>query len=171
MCRRTDLLCSLVFGCVALGFYPPLARPEGQDANDNKNSRRLVGSLRGKWLQQSRTLNGERLEDPGGVYLLVTDDGMMQTYSPVESSEGPGPTLVENVHYRLDAAKDPVAIDTAGRTDWTDLSRGICRLENDSLTLCFAAKDQPRPTIFSTGAGAGKGVVLIVYKRVVKDRE
>ena len=96
---------------------------------------------------------------------------MMQTYSPVESSEGPGPTLVEGVRYRLDVAKDPVAIDTAGRTDWADVSHGICRLENDSLTLCFAAKNQPRPTKFSRGTVHGTGEVLIVYKRVVGGRK
>lgn len=171
MRRRTGMLCSLVFGCLILGSCPPPARPDGQDAIDKTNLRLSRESLRGKWLQQSRTANGKRLDDPAGVYLLVTDDGRMRTYSPVESSEGPGPTLVRHVRFRLDATRDPVAIDTAGRADWADVSHGICRLESDTLTLCFAAKNKPRPTRFSTGAGTGTGAVLIVYKRAASDRK
>ncbi len=131
-----------------------------------KEPKLLQESLRGKWLQVSSTLNGKQLEDPPGCYLLVTDDGMMQTYSPLESSDGLGPTLVRNVHYRLGDTSDPPTIDETGRTDWTEVCEGICRLEKDSLTLCYAAKNKPRPTIFSTGPGAGTGELLIVYKRV-----
>jgi len=159
----------LLVGLV-LDPYPPLARPGDKDWNDVKNPNRLQESLRGKWLLQSRTVNGKQLEEPDGVYLLVTDDGRMKTYSPVESSEGPGPSLVENVFYRVDARRDPATIDTTGRTDWTEVCEGICRLEKDSLTVCFAAKNKLRPTMFSTGVGVGMGSVLMVYKREVKDR-
>ena len=141
-------------------------QPKQGGKEDNPvSAKRLQESLRGKWQQESRMVNSKRHDDPDGVFLLVTDDGMMQTYSPVKSSEGPGPTLVQNVHYRIDATRDPVTVDTAGRTDWTDASEGILRLEKDSLALCFAAKNKPRPTTFSTGADAGMGEVLIVYKR------
>ncbi len=171
MFRSTGLLWSLLFGCVVLGSDPPQSRSQGRGGNDNKNPSPSAESLRGKWVQQSRTVNGERMEDPAGVYLLVTDDGWMKTYSPGGSSEGPGPTLVHHVRYRLDAAKDPVAIDRAGKADWTDVSYGICRMENDSLTLCFTTRGKPRPTKFSTGQGAGMGEVLIVYKRVLSERK
>lgn len=53
-------------------------------------------------------MNCKRLEDSAGVSRQITDDGMMQSYSPVQSSERPGPTLVQNVHYRIDATRDPV---------------------------------------------------------------
>jgi uncharacterized protein (TIGR03067 family) len=164
MCRRTGLLWSMTLGCVAL-CYLPQAWPEGRDRTDKKAPRPLAESLRGKWIQQSRSVNGKRMEDPEGVYLLVSDDGMLRSYSPVGSSEGPGPTLVERVRYRLDATKEPVGIDTAGRTDWSNVLLGICRLEDDSLTLCFAAKNHPRPNRFSTGEAAGMGEVMIVYRR------
>ncbi|MGL4462821.1 MAG: TIGR03067 domain-containing protein [Planctomycetia bacterium] len=165
MFRSTGLRWSLLFGCVVLCTYLPLARAQGKGGSDDKNPRLSVESFRGKWVQQSRTVNSKRLDDPAGVYLVVTDDGRMQSYSPVASSDGRGPTLVQHERFRLDLAKDPVTIDTAGKTDWTDVSRGICRLEDDSLTLCFAARNKPRPTEYSTGAGAGMGVVLVVYKR------
>ena len=150
---KTILVALLIPAAVVLCFYPPGANAEDKDAN----------LLQGKWMQQSREVDGRQLDDPAGVYLLVTDDGMMQTWSPVGSTEGPGPTCVRNVYYRLDATKDPVTIDTTGKPDWSDVSKGICRLENDSLIVCFAPKNKPRPTKFSTGAGTGQ--VLIVYKR------
>lgn len=149
---------------------PAPARPVGKDGNEREVSKRLQGRLLGKWLQQSRTVDGKQLKDPDGCFLMVTNDGMMKSYTPVGSSEGQGPSLVQNVQYRLNEAENPVTIDEAGRRDWSDVLQGIILLEDDTLTLCYAAKNKPRPTMFSTGAEAGMGHLMIVYKRVVKDR-
>jgi uncharacterized protein (TIGR03067 family) len=158
----------MLMGLVCLGLvaFLTLARPRVNAGNDASKPEPLEATFCGKWLLQSRTVNGKRQEDPPGVYLQVPPEGMLQTYSPVGSSDGPGPTLVQNVFYRLDPQFDPVAIDTAGRSDWSDVRRGICQISAGSLTLCFAAQNEPRPTLFSTGAEAGMGEVIFVYRRV-----
>lgn len=165
MRRRTLFAGLLLLVGLVLCSYPIFAQPKGKVHQNAKLAKRVPENLRGKWLLESRTVNGQRLTEPAGCYLLFTDDGLMQSYSPGPSSDGPGPTLVGNVYYRIDATKTPATIDTTGRTDWTGVSQGIVRLEKDSLTLCLAANGNSRPTTFSSGAAAGMGEVLLVYKR------
>ncbi|MDB5345013.1 MAG: hypothetical protein JWP89_3390 [Schlesneria sp.] len=126
----------------------------------------LAALLPGTWELKNRIVGDKEMPVQTGVFLIVTKDSMMQVHVLKGPTWQSGSSMVQNVFFRLDQSSDPVAIDTTGMADWTKLRKGICRLENDVLTLCDARADDPRPTEFATGDVPGQGNVLNVYKRV-----
>ncbi len=126
----------------------------------------LAALLPGTWELKNRSVGDKEMPVQTGVFLIVTKEGMMQVHVLKGPTWQSGSSIVQNVFFRLDQSFDPVAIDTTGMADWTKVRKGICRLENDVLTLCDARVDDPRPTEFATGDVAGQGQVLNVYKRV-----
>lgn len=163
---RILVKCVLMLGSILLCSDFPKTWSQDIDKPETKT----YDSLRGKWLLQSREVDGKRLRDPDGVFKVFTDDRMMKSYAPGGSIDGPGPTLVGNVHYRIYMNTEPGTIDAWGKKDMTDVTVGIFRVENDTLTICWAAKTKPRPTKFSTGTGDGDGQLLSSYKRMVDGR-
>lgn len=167
MYGRIGLIGLLMLGSAAL--YTHSAKVYSQDIG--KEETKVNESLQGKWFLQYRELDGERSYYPDGVFKLFTDDRMMQIYSPVASTDNPGPGLVVNRYYQIDLKKDPATVDVWRNEDGTDAPRkGILRLKNDTLTVCWAVKNKPRPTKFATGTGDGEGKLLETYKRSVDGR-
>lgn len=121
--------------------------------------------LTGEWVQQSRIVNGKLMQDPTGVYLVVTADGRMEHHVPNEGLFQPRSTIVGNQYFRMQPSGEFLAIDKSGRPDWSDLTMGLSYLDGDNLTLCFAPKGQPRPKVLATGDVEGAGSVLMVFKR------
>ncbi len=174
MFRAKNIVCMFVLGIAVLSVCVPVAHSVDTGKKEATNTATSFNEkLRGKWVKQSREVDGKVLDDVDGGYLVVTEDCMMKSYVPGGSFFGFGSTLVRNVYFRIDETNDPVAIDQTGRSNWTEVTEGvgICRLEDDVLTLCVAAKNQPRPTAFSTDPLAGGGHVIIVYKRAVVGRK
>jgi uncharacterized protein (TIGR03067 family) len=122
--------------------------------------------LQGEWTITSFGTNGERRPaDPDRIKSvfgsLVTDwfDGnKLITLTPIR-------TKVE-IEYRLDPTKEPKWIDqrfTGGRIGpW--IAKGIYKLDNDVLTICYGDPNVDRPTDFSTKPGDGRK--LNEYKRI-----
>jgi uncharacterized protein (TIGR03067 family) len=134
-----------------------------------RNKTTLVVALKGEWSLQQRVVRGQPMDDQPGLHLRVSDREM--SLVRVDGWWWKSTTPVSNQFYRLNSAKEPARIDTAGRTDWSDVSEGICRVEEDILSLCFAGKNQARPTKFSSGTETGMGEVLMIFKRVGKSRK
>jgi uncharacterized protein (TIGR03067 family) len=130
----------------------PLAaadQPE-QDAT-REDSKRLPGT----WTVVSAEANGRPDQTFAGTMKIVGD---RYTFYSKELEEQ------ERMHYRLDATRDPKAI------DFTIESRpymlGIYELKGDTLLLCLRTPLQGRPTEF-----ASKDQVRITFKRVQGERE
>jgi uncharacterized protein (TIGR03067 family) len=72
------------------------------------------------------------------------------------------------IEYTLGPDADPKTIDTVDLNgpQKGQLRKGIYELRDDSLKLCIAAKDAPRPQRFSTKAGEdGTGDMVITFQR------
>jgi uncharacterized protein (TIGR03067 family) len=68
---------------------------------------------------------------------------------------------------KIDPSKDPKTIDlTIMAVDGERISRGIYKLEGDTLTICRTMGTKERPKEFKTSAQAGG--MLVVHKRVTK---
>jgi hypothetical protein len=89
----------------------------------------------------------------------------MEHHAPNGSTWLSGSTIVSNQYFRLEQNDEYLTIDKSGRPDWSELTMGLCRLDGDMLTLCFAPKGQPRPTALDTGDVEGAGSVLMMFKR------
>jgi len=122
--------------------------------------------LKGEWDLQTRVVMGKRMDDQPGLRLVVSD----RYLSIIRAREWRPAEAVSAEYYRVDPTTDPPRLDTTGRADWTEVHEGICRLEGDILTVCFAEPGKPRPTAFVTGEGAGRGQVLMTFKRRGKGR-
>jgi uncharacterized protein (TIGR03067 family) len=134
-----------------------LAAPRGAvdvTAQDKKK-------LQGTWTVAAHTANGKALPAKAlaGWRLTVAGDKM---------TTRDGSELLDEATCRLDASVKPRAVDlrlTAG-PDKGKLVLGIYKLEGDTLTVCVAEPDRPRPTEFASRAGSGH--MLFVFKRVKK---
>lgn len=174
MIRFSAIVSLVILGIAVCGISSPArGSNEPSGAATARPQPDFRKRLEGTWIQLRREVKGQQRNGADGITLVVAPDGMMKTYTPVQSSERPGPTLARNVYFRIDETHDPVVIDETGREDWSLITEGlgICRLENDEFTVCFAAKNQPRPTVFSTDSQQGGGDILIVYRKAAPDRK
>ena len=121
--------------------------------------------ISGKWFQRSRTVNGQLMPDPPDLYLVVTNDGRMEHHVPNGNTWLSGSTIVSNESFRLEWNDQLATVDTSGYSNWSEVTKGICRVEGDRLTICYASKNQPRPTVFATGDTDGAGSVMFVFAR------
>lgn len=75
-----------------------------------------------------------------------------------------GDAVLKGTH-KLDSSATPMTIDatdTAGPFEGMSL-KGIFKVENDELTVCFAAPGEDRPATFSTKDG--KATLMHVWRR------
>ncbi len=115
--------------------------------------------FQGDWKVVSVTRDGK--EDPtwkGGSRVL---EGHKFTLNPPETSK------VARVQgtFEVDTSKSPAYFDmipTSGRYKDQRL-KGIAKVEEDRLTICYAEPGKPRPTDFESKPGSGH--VLAVHKK------
>jgi uncharacterized protein (TIGR03067 family) len=72
--------------------------------------------------------------------------------------------LEDDNSYKLDATKDPMHLDILALTGDTEGKTflSICKLGKNTLTICSAGPDMPRPTAFA----GGKGFLLVELERM-----
>ncbi len=137
---RTLLL--LAFGAAALVAAPvPKAVKKVSDAD----------LMRGRW--EGVSLDSGSGPKPDKRFLLV-GDGTMSMTSDAPSDAAAGPL-------KLDSAQSPAHLDVTWK-GWSKPQRYIYQLDGDTLTICHAQDDQPRPSEFKGGRGAH----LFVFKRM-----
>jgi uncharacterized protein (TIGR03067 family) len=108
-----------------------------------------------EWRVVSCAVDGTPVPEAVGCRLTIRRD----TFTPDPSGSA------RRGHYRVDRSREPMQIDVwyedgpdAGR-----VIRGIWKGEGDTMTDCFAAPGDERPTAFDSRPGSGRE--LIVYRR------
>jgi uncharacterized protein (TIGR03067 family) len=142
----------------------------GGVAKDKGGETHLHEEIKGEGIQQTRMVLGQKMDDQAEVRLVVSDRELkLSQVFPLSKRV----VTISREYYRLNLKKNPAQIDTTGATDWTEMDKGICKIEEERLTLCLAAKGAARPTKFATGEEPGIGKVLFVFKRVrrVEDKD
>jgi hypothetical protein len=125
------------YGVVGAGEGPPTSA-----------ERPLRDAVWGRWVQLERIVDGRVLDDPAGVTVAFTNRafanrGMLEWRAP----DG---VLVRNVHFELDETVTPMKIDCWGRSDRSDLERGILRVDGKRMLLAFSRSGAERPLRFES---------------------
>jgi uncharacterized protein (TIGR03067 family) len=115
--------------------------------------------LDGEWAMISMEQRGQKSPDEAVRRYRLTISGNQWT---VTTPRGAEPKLT----FQTDPSQDPKTIDlTLQSGDRQAVSRGIFKLEGDTLTICRTTGDTERPTEFKTKPESG---VLVVWQRVKK---
>src|SRR5262245_57386686 len=111
--------------------------------------------LEGAWASQTYENNSGR-QGAVGVWKLVFKDGKMGMTDSGEQLQPDSPVT-------FDSTRSPKQFDVAWKS-WgaRKPQQYIYKLDGDTLTICHAQPDQPRPTEFK----GGKGQHCLVFTRV-----
>jgi uncharacterized protein (TIGR03067 family) len=118
--------------------------------------------LQGKWVMVAFEKEGSKLP------LKALEDNTLTVEGEKWVYESKSLGYEKKVAFRLDPSTTPKGIDMMETlSDKERLTRGIYKIEGDTLTICRAGGDGrgPRPKRFS---GDDRGVVLMVWKRAKK---
>jgi uncharacterized protein (TIGR03067 family) len=135
---------------LSLGFAPaPVYRePKPKSPAD------AIKAIRGKWKVISRTIGGEAARH--AVSTLEVADGRW-TYSNAKG-DWRSPWSIS-----LDAKGKPWRFDAQSEKQAAAKMRGVCVVEGDKLTLCFAMAGDEPPVDFD---GKKPGMCFDVYQRI-----
>jgi uncharacterized protein (TIGR03067 family) len=134
-----------------LGLAVTVAAP-GPKEPPKKEPPTLVGD----WVIDSLTIGAEKFAEIHGTFTFKPD-GKCESKLDGQKSFTTGA-------YTIDMKKEPPTIDLQEGPDKP--SKGIFKIDGDTLTMCFPLTDSPRPTKFEAGESIN---VLMVLKRVKKD--
>jgi uncharacterized protein (TIGR03067 family) len=140
---RTHLLLVVVAVCLVA------AREPKQDGKDE------LAKLNGTWTMVSGSLNGQNIPaDDAKNIKVILKDGKYTVKN--------GDNAVDEGTFEINAAKKPKTMDrVSGQNGETLL--GIYELDGETIKICFAAPDKPRPQELSGKEGEGRQVY--VFKR------
>jgi uncharacterized protein (TIGR03067 family) len=139
---RTALLCLSAVALSAVAAPVPKAVKKPDDTT----------LLQGRWVCVTfDSGNGPKADDS---YTLVVQDGKMWF--------GAGKTELPYAPFTLDTSRSPKHLDVSWPT-WKEPQQYVYALDGDTLTLCHAQPNQPRPTEVKGGPG---GHMSFVLKRV-----
>lgn len=115
--------------------------------------------LQGEWAGVSVEEKGKKVPEEGAKKLRLTVKGDKWVVKL-------GDRQVGEATFKVDPSKDPKRIDMTFKVDGKDVdSRGIYKLNGDTLTLCRASGKTERPKEFK---GKNDRYNLEVWKRVKK---
>jgi uncharacterized protein (TIGR03067 family) len=137
---------------LALVLLPLLAA-----ADPAPDAKQEADKLQGEWTMVSLETRGRKSTDEAvkGYRLTIRGDRW-------EVTRG-GAAAGGDITFKLDPSKDPKEIDLVTKSRGAEsVSRGIYKLEGDTLTLCRTQGTADRPKEFKTTPEAG---VLVVWKR------
>jgi uncharacterized protein (TIGR03067 family) len=120
-------------------------------------ARQELDQLQGEWQMISGRQDGVDTPREAAKVMRCTVVGTQVTFL----RDG---NAVEQVCIALDPSQKPKALDATLHQG--QVARGIYKLDNDVLTLCYVHLGKERPTEFS--AKAGSGALLSVWKRAKK---
>jgi uncharacterized protein (TIGR03067 family) len=128
-------------------------------AEPAKDAKEELDKLQGEWTMVSLEQKGKKApEDMVKRYRLTIKGDQWAV-----SIDGMAGSVIT---FKIDPAKSPREIDMVLKMgDRESVSKGIYKLEGDTLTLCRTVGDVARPKEFKTTAEAG---VLVVWKRAPK---
>jgi uncharacterized protein (TIGR03067 family) len=120
--------------------------------------RKTLDKLIGTWVVVEEQRNGKKadaadVKDSNIVYVFAGDKCRIKSKNTneVEASLWAG------------GGAEPIPLDLAFMTNRV-MQKGIIKLEGDTLTLCIANPDQPRPTMFAAPADF-KGMVQVLKRQ------
>jgi len=140
----------MAFLVLILVAAPVSSAPKDEDAK----------LLEGEWASTTyENYNGR--QGAAGVWKLVFKDGKMGMTSGSDRPQPDSPVT-------FDSTQSPKQFDVAWKS-WNTRNpqRYIYKLDGDTLTICHAQPDQPRPTEFK----GGKGQHCLVFTRVKPDQK
>lgn len=116
-----------------------------------QDTKKELDKLQGEWTMVSLETRGRKAPDETVKQYKLTIKGDQWTVNEANK-----------MTFKIDPSKSPKTIDF---TIKAGVSRGIYKLEGDTLTLCRTVGDIERPKEFKTTAEAG---ILVVWKRAKK---
>lgn len=112
--------------------------------------------LEGEWTMVLMEQKGTKVMADGANRFRLSVKGDQWTVVSLRGQE-------TRMTFQIDPSQNPPTIDLILKSgDQEAVSRGIYRLEGDTLTVCRTAGDAERPKEFKTTAESG---VLVVWKR------
>jgi uncharacterized protein (TIGR03067 family) len=129
----------------------------GADANKKDQE-----AMQGDWHCEKFVRDGQAASDDEAQALFRTVKGDGYTVSRFRKKAGAGT-------FKLNASKSPKEIDilpAAGPKGKMVVIRGIYKIEDGKLTMCYAAPEQERPKAFESKEESG--VTLTVWVREQK---
>jgi len=141
-----------MFVRVVLPFAVVLLIAAGGPAQDTKKE---LEKLQGEWTMVSMETKGMKAGDKVVKQYKLTIKGDQWTVTTLKGGA--------RATFKIDPSKNPKTIDLTFELNKKGTpSRGIYKLEGDTLILCRAAGDRERPKEFKTTEEAG---ILVVWKR------
>lgn len=115
-------------------------------------------SLDGTW-EIAQVIDNGRVIDPTEVLRTYAADGRVVIRGQQVEMIVPGIFQRKTLPFAVDASRSPMTFDMAGAEKTG--GRGIFLASKDSLFICPAPRDRPRPTGFSSPAGSGNLLVTL----------
>lgn len=115
-------------------------------------------SLDGTW-EIAQVIDNGRVVDPTEVLRTYAADGRVVIRGQQVELIVPGVYQRKTMPFAVDASRSPMTFDMAGAEKTG--GRGIFLASKDSLFICLANRDRPRPTGFSSPAGSGNLLVTL----------
>jgi uncharacterized protein (TIGR03067 family) len=116
-----------------------------------------MSELDGVWTCESATINGRKLDDTIAASLKLTLNG--EQYKTER-----GDQVLFDSTYSVDTRVNPPHIDMVGIGELAGkIGRGIYKVEQDRLTMCYTMPDRERPTVFASEEGSEAH--LMVWRR------
>src|SRR5688572_7445692 len=121
-----------------------------------------MSELDGVWVCESATVNGRKLDDEIAQSLKLTLHG--DQYKTER-----GDQVLFDSSYSVDATVDPQHIDMVGIGELAGkIGKGIYKLAQDRLTMCYTMPDKDRPKAFASEEGSDAH--LMVWRRATADK-
>lgn len=115
-------------------------------------------SLDGTW-EIAQVIDNGRVVDPAEVLRTYAADGRVVIRGQQVELVVPGIFQRKTMPFAVDASRSPMTFDMAGAEKTG--GRGIFLASKDSLFICLAPRDRPRPTGFSSPSGSGNLLVTL----------
>jgi uncharacterized protein (TIGR03067 family) len=114
-----------------------------------------MSELDGVWMCESATVNGRKLDDATAKSLKLTLDG--EQYKTELGDE-----VVFDSTYSVNNSINPPQIDMVGIGELAGkIGKGIYKIEENRLTMCYTMPEKDRPKAFSSEEGSEAYLMIL----------